>query len=242
MLGVTLRGENMKDVIVFNGAHSLDFQDIRTHVIRIPEVSRRLREAQRIWDCATPEVFDFLNFLTSDDSVFMGNIRLKTLVASVVQIGLLDRYLKLNPMPEFFVGTASGDSALRYANGELSFEDLIEKSEAIHGKKAQTLSILGDGIPILAGMSLTEYSAFKKEADSYVSAMACEMDFMKLAKDLVEDLGVERFINIGPGNVLINRKNMDPVLEEAQVLESIDLDPMLSWFWSSLSELKATAS
>jgi hypothetical protein len=48
------------------------------------------------------------------------------------------------------------------------------------------------------------------------------------------DYGVRRFVNFGPGNLLFSNLEGDLRLADIQVLESIDLDPMLSWFWQGL--------
>ena len=38
------------DAVVFGGASSIDFTEVRTALRRIPEVSARIREAQLAWD------------------------------------------------------------------------------------------------------------------------------------------------------------------------------------------------
>ena len=45
-----------------------------------------------------------------------------------------------------------------------------------------------------------------------------------------------KVINIGPGNLLISRTHEDLILEQITIVESIDIDPMLSWFWPSLKQ------
>src|SRR3954468_7812438 len=102
----------MRDALVFNGASNLDFQDIRTNVIRIPEVVVRIREAQKIWDSIATTSLDLANFIASEDAVFLGHIKLKSFATAVVQVGLLDRYLKTHALPEYLVGAVNGDSPL----------------------------------------------------------------------------------------------------------------------------------
>ena len=65
----------MRDALVFNGASNLDFQDIRSNVVRIPEVIARIREAQKLWDKLSTQALDLANFINSEDSVFLGAIR-----------------------------------------------------------------------------------------------------------------------------------------------------------------------
>src|SRR6185312_6535748 len=123
----------MRDALVFNGASNLDFQDIRTNVIRIPEVVMRIREAQQIWDSLATTSLDLANFIASEDSVFLGHIKLKAFATAVVQVGLLDRYLKSNKLPEYVVGTVNGDSPLLVALGKITFQEMVEQSSAVTG-------------------------------------------------------------------------------------------------------------
>ena len=54
--------------------------------------------------------------------------------------------------------------------------------------------------------------------------------------DLIEGEELRSLIMVGPGNSVFGKRILDLTDAEVQVLESIDLDPMLSWFWSNVSE------
>lgn len=229
----------MQDTIVFNGPSALDFQDIRTHVIRIPEVISRLRQAQEIWDRSGFPEFDLANFIASEDRIFLGNIRLKSLAAAVVQVGLYDRYIKHHRTPAFIIGNFNGDSAMKVVAGMISFEELVMQSNAFRvNKPIQTIQ-LADA-PLLAGISLTEYGILKKtvkdDKETFEKVEEASMEIDKIIDLLVDEYEVKKFINIGPGNTLLQKSPADFSLRDVQVLESIDLDPLLSWFWSNLKE------
>jgi hypothetical protein len=230
----------VRDLIVFNGANNLDFQDFRTNVIRIPEVVIRLREAQEIWDKLSPNPLDLTNFVASEDSVFLGNIRLKSFATAIVQIGLLDRYLKNHSLTEFVVGTVNGDSPLRVAIGEMTFHEMITSSAALtgHSTRAGLTPILGGELPILSGMQLAEYGVYKKDLarGTYQSIAMDLREVEKLVFSLVEEYEVKKIVMVGPGSNLFGKTTLDLSDRDVQVLESIDLDPMLSWFWSRLRE------
>lgn len=228
----------MSEAVVFQGLNALDFEEIRTSVVRIPEVTRRIMEAQRIWDSSEATHFDFFNFIASEDRVFMSNIRLKSLAAAVVQVGLFDRYLRYHQRPQVLVGNSNGDSALKVASGILTFEEMVSQSAALKLTRPSAPLQLADE-PVLSGISLTEYGAFQVGKDENDEAVMAEVtvdkiDPAKIVSTLVEELQVRRFVNIGPGNLLFSQLEEDLRMADIQVLESIDLDPMLSWFWSSL--------
>ena len=231
----------MIESVIFNGLNSLDFQDVRSNVTRIPEVIKRIREAQTLWDDNQDTHFDLLNFICSDNKTFYSNIHLKSLASAVVQVGLYDRYLRFQKKPEFLVGNYNGDSVLKVATGEMTFAELVIKSAAVLNSDLQiheAINKVPETEPILSGISLTEYAAFQwnDEQGAFLKVTEGQMDISGIIHTIVEDHQVRKIVNIGPGNSLVTRSNDDLILEEVQILESIDLDPMLSWFWTSMRD------
>jgi hypothetical protein len=228
----------MSDALVFNGACNLDFQEIRTNVIRIPEVIARIREAQKIWDTLAVTSLDLANFIASEDAVFLGHIKLKSFATAVVQVGLLDRYLKSNRLPEFVLGTINGDSALLVALGKVSFLELVAESSALTGTagRPQPEASGGFELPVLAGVQLCEYGIYRRnEKGEYLRQMSDSREIERMLVELVDQYDVKKLLMIGPGNSIF-KKILDLTSRDVQVLESIDMDPMLSWFWSHLKE------
>lgn len=230
----------MRDAVLFNGANALDFQDIRTNVIRIPEVITRIRQAQKIWEQNHSDGFDLANFIGSDDRIFMGNIKLKNLAACVVQVGLLDRLMKIRKRPGFLVGPQNGDSPLLVAAGLMTFEDMVRGSQALKVLRPTAPVQLAPQTPVLSGVSLTEYAAYQWTPDAdgggYQMCETPMMELPKVIRRLIDENEVKQFVNIGPGNLLLNRFEPEYELLDLQVLESIDLDPMLNWFWPQMRE------
>ncbi len=229
----------MRDALVFNGASNLDFQDIRTNVIRIPEVVMRIREAQGIWDKVSPTPLDLANFIGSEDDVFLSHIKLKSFATAVVQVGLLDRYLRNHKMPEYVVGAINGDSPMRVAMGQVTFLEMVTESLATNSAKPRTpvapASALG--LPILAGVQLVEYAVFCRGPEGdYLRQNTDVREVERMIVDLVDQYEVNKLVMVGPGSSVSGKKVLDLTSRDVQVLESIDLDPMLSWFWSNLRE------
>lgn len=244
----------MSDAIVFNGLNSLDFLEVRRNVCRIPEVISRIRQAQEYVEKNSTLDLDFLNFIGSEDKTFLNHIRHKSLAACIVQVGLHDRYLRYHKEPKFMIGNINGDSALRVACGALSFEAMIKMSAAFaesegagEPRGGEVVSLQAGSEPVLSGFSLTEYAVFLRAdgvEDSSPELQApyakIEMDQLSVTKivhTLVDEYALGQIVNIGPGNLLVARTGEDLVLDQIAILESIDLDPMLSWFWP---ELKAS--
>jgi hypothetical protein len=227
----------MREALVFNGASNLDFQDIRTNVIRIPEVVQRIREAQSIWDKIPTTPLDLANFIGSEDEVFLSHIKLKSFATAVVQVGLLDRYLKSHKMPEFVLGAINGDSPMKVAMGQITFAELVSDSLAANQPKPRVPVANALDLPLLAGVQLVEYAIFVRSAEGGYTRKETEVrELERMIVDLVDEDEVNKLVMVGPGNSVSGKKILDLTSRDVQVLESIDLDPMLSWFWSNLKQ------
>jgi hypothetical protein len=237
----------MREALVFNPKSVLDYHDIRANVARIPEVVGRLREAQSIWDTISPKSLDWVNFLAADDTAFLSHIRLKNLISAVVQVGLVDRFLKLYPLPEFVVGAVNGDSALQVSLGLLSFFDLLAESPAAGlstlpaspSKGMPKAANVPCGLPVLAGVQIVEFGIYQRTGQGEYQRLAVESrDLGAMLLDLVDQHKVGRVISVGPGisNCTTARANLKA--HEVTVVESITLDARLSWFWGNLKDTR----
>lgn len=117
--------------VIFAGRSGLDFLELRLGVVRIPEVSRRIREAQNLLDQTEYERIDLFNAIVADDDAFNRNIKMKSLLAAIVQVGLYDRYRRTQKQPDVLIGNSNGDSALMVCVGQMRFEDLVCQSSAL---------------------------------------------------------------------------------------------------------------
>ena len=231
----------MKNAIVFAGRNGLDFIELRAGVLRIPEVTLRIREAQRILDTTDLPKIDLFNVVSSEDEHFFRNIKLKSLLASIVQVGLFDRYVKNQRRPDYMVGNSNGDAAMMVAAGLMTFEQMVRQSQALGTLKPseRVVSLAVEPAPLLAGLSLTEFRALKATQTEiglkYAPVNEAAMEIKKSVGQLHTEQGVGRFINIGPASAL-RRSDYDMIGAEGEVesIDSIELDPMLGWFWSSV--------
>lgn len=235
-----------KRALVFAGRNGLDFIDLRMNVIRIPEVSLRIGHAQSIFDSMDLPRIDLMSLMTSEDEHFFRNIALKGLLAAIVQVGLFERYLRTQPKPEFLVGNTNGDSAMLVAAGRVSFEDMIKTSQAIATIRPaeQVHSLAVYPVPLLSGLSLTEYGAFEAKTNEqgvqgYEPLKNTSMELKKIISSLHTDNGVSLFVNVGPASLLRASDYRMVGTGDLESLDSIELDPMLTWFWRDLETLRS---
>ncbi len=276
----------MGDVLLFSEKNSLDFEDVRQGVIRIPEVAVKLDEAQDIWDTKLAGDMHFRQLLCSDDETYFSNPAARALVLSVVQYGLYERFVKRLGHPEFLVGNLKGDSVLRTCVGERTFSEMITLSEAykeasdekeksmaemamapVEKKKSSktptAFTTANSGLPtgglpglvgglsgglVLQGKQLPIYHAYRGEPQYQMDDAGNAGIILKwsacvspsgsceaILDKLIHEYGATRVVSVGPGNSdsyvhFLQKKSK----EQFQSIESIDADPMLSWFWSNM--------
>lgn len=279
---------------IFAGENGLDFLELRLGVIRIPEVSRRVREAQSIVDSLPVEPIDLFCFLESPDDVFFKNNELKTLLSAIVQVGLFDRYTQTSGMPSALMGKLQETSALLVCSGQKEFRDLVESSAAVK-KLAPKLHIVTE---FEADTEVVASALASKGFESAATKMACELpvsgyylplepiatkdesaavtdetfqvffrtdlsalderaqlksfepgpqttEIKKLLIDLIEHQQVFHFVNIGPGDLFepVFYKELSYMLgvPDITMINSVDLDPMLNWFWRDMQPFAAVS-
>lgn len=237
-----------KRAVVFAGRNGLDFIEFREGVLRIPEVTARLRQAQSILDGLEIPHVDLFATLNSDDEEFFRNIQMKSLVAAVVQIGLYDRFLRTQKSPDFMIGNSNGDSALLVCAGLVTFEQMILESKAVTSMKPTVsdvvVQLVASPMPLLSGVSLTEYCALQATTTEQgqteftpvkeVSESAT-MEVRRIVTTLHENFGVVNFVNVGPAAAVRANEYRMMGAGDAESVDSIELDPMLTWFWRTMN-------
>jgi len=224
----------MNKSIIFSGLHSLDFSDIRHNVIRIPEVIAKIKQASELSNSLGENACfkeDFFTTLASDNATYSKNIKLKSTLNCIVQLGLYDRYVNKFKAPNFLLGDINGDSALNIVIGRKSFQSLFE----IDGSNINTqspISLISE--PLLSGVTMSLHQSFKLTDEKFVETGEAKKELGLLVKELIEEHKVRQVIDIGPGSGWVNAKTFDHSLYDVQILESIDIDPMLSWFWPQI--------
>ncbi|OFZ10946.1 MAG: hypothetical protein A2Z20_08840 [Bdellovibrionales bacterium RBG_16_40_8] len=230
----------MESALFFGDQNSLDFFDIRAGALRIPEVGLRLEEAQEIWDKNCGRAFSFQHFLCSDDTTFFKNINLKSLSLAVIQLGLYDRYIRIFQEPRYLAGNTQNDSALLVATREITFSELITNSQACHlVRPLAPLQVISE--VVLDGRRLPRYKIMQrvegKDDRIYRIVGSNEMSLPNALRQLIKSHMVQKIIHIGPGIM-----DKSSIIDDVVISESIDIDPMLGWFWSSLRSIESHVS
>lgn len=219
--------------LLFSGRRGLEDQEVRHSVLRIPEVSRKLKQAQYLLDSLSEENNhrDLISYILSPDDDFNSQQTLKSLVSAVVQMGLFDRYVKYRHRPTFLVGRINGCSAIKVCADKQSFEDFIFESEYI--SETVNIATLVPQKTKLTGLVLEEYGVYKwNAAGEYLDVETDTKEAAKIIEDLSVDHDLHQCIHVGPCFDFriqeFEKKGLD-----ISSMNSIDLDPILNSFWKS---------
>src|SRR6185312_11369799 len=136
--------------------------------------------------------------------------RLKSFASAVVQVGLLDRYLKSHDLGEFMIGAINGDSPLKVALGIVSFEQMVSDSALASGTRLMAVpngASAGD-LPVLAGVQLAEYAVYRRdEQGCYLRLNVDTREAEKMILGLVDDFEVRKLVMVGPGNSVFGKSS-----------------------------------
>jgi hypothetical protein len=235
------KGEGMERAIVLGEGKGLDFFDIRASIVRIPEVSLTIKEAQKTLDELGVEHVDLMSTVLSEDEVFHRRLDLKRLILSIIQVGLFSRYKKNNGSWKYIIGRASGCTALPVCAGEKSLNEMISASAVVQNGtviSVDTSNSSQEGTVLCSGVAADQYEVVKIECEGRESQLTRpsveSKDLWNVASQLNESFGVQQFVHIGPGEIDFEKESILNLRERAQLLDCIEIDPMLGWFWSGV--------
>ena len=222
--------------VVFAGQNALDQSEIRLGVLRIPEVTQALRDSQAAIEKFGVTNIDLRAAMLVDDRDYSANPRLRSLLTAIVQVGLYERWNKTQPKPNYLIGHSNLDSPLQFAAGRKGLEDIIRDSALLNRKPLGAFMAQSVSTPILGGVELVEYeiSILNHSTRQYICIRSHEMDALRLFSYMADQLPIDEIVNIGPGCPLFSNYNKILAEKKIKISDSINLDPMLDWFWTSI--------
>jgi acyl transferase domain-containing protein len=215
----------MNSVLVFTGRSAVDVESFRWQVLRVPEVSNALKEAQATLDNCLRGSLDLVSLMQTENKQFLSSGLWRSLVSQVVQIGLYRRYQKIYSQPRFLVGEVTGSSAFAVCIGKVSMaEAAIAFAEELNKKEEQLK--MAD---VLIGHSLESASVYERVDSSY-RALIEDKQVLELLEAVNKDYLLDQVITLGSAQSL----GVNDSLSELGIVESVAMDPLLSWLWPYL--------
>lgn len=222
---------------------SFIFPAIRQNLIRIPEVLLRLKEAETLLNQFNDnQTIDMIKLMQSQwlatgkthnqsikhlqidtiaQSAELLNFQHKLqLIASYVsQVGLFDRYIKLNSYPEFILYNTQCCQAALASVKKYPIKKMIKN---ILQNKWQTET----------NKDLDTYVVLKRKNGQYIQQQKIShSDFKFQFEAFALTANLKAFVHLGPGQSM---QIAFSKLSAAQFteLETISTDPLLNWFWT----------
>lgn len=238
----------MSKVILFSGNETLHSLETRAAMLRIPEVSARLRSAQPYMDALSSRAPLLVSYMLVENEWFDRESELQSILVALVQLGLLDRFTKTNQLPKYFIGPRGNDSVLKLVNGASGIGDWLintswsQKQRALQNESAQPIhhshvlpigASAASGASLSRGISQTELELISVHSQDGVmrsESLLTSADVCQMIRHLSEKEGVNQIINVGPSHALTDRIQGSPLRETLRIVDSIELDPLLTWF------------
>ena len=210
----------MNSVLVFTGRSAIDGADFRWQLLRVPEVSKVLKEAQLTLDECLTNAKDLVAFIQQDNNDYLAGGLWRELCAQLVQIGLYRRYQKLYTKPRFIIGDASPVSAAPVCLGQQSLPELIFSFMAEVVKKEEE----AQSRDFLVGQKLETSKVYENKSNEFV-VLSEGKSTIALLDVILKDYLLDQVITLGAAAGLGTSES----LSELGVVESVVMDPLLSW-------------
>ena len=214
------------ETLIFAARNGLDSQQMRSTVIRIPEVSIRIRAAQFCLEKMGIGNVDLCSLFYVDTEKFIAKPILREFVGVVVQLGLLDRYLRHHAMPDIVIGDKTALMCAKIAMNRMKFFELVERFlTKLSRPHLSLLSVEKDSL---------DFEVYERQAKKIfkpIEGLEVGKDLNVIIESLALNRSVRRFIFVGPGyGELSHLAEKKWVWQNVEFLETMDLDPMMSYF------------
>jgi hypothetical protein len=210
----------MNSVLVFAGRSAVDNESLRWQILRVPEVTQVLREAQQVIDVCGGESKDLVSFLQSDNKAYLSGGLWRELSSQLIQIGLYRRYKKFYSNTRFLIGEAGAVSALKVCVQQASIADLIvafneQTSARVENEKCTEF---------LVGHALETSRVFEEKGQVY-EMISEGKDTLGLIDFVAKDFLIDQVITFGTIG------GIETVLSthDLGMMESVVMDPLLGW-------------
>jgi hypothetical protein len=210
----------MNSVLVFTGRSAIDGVDFRWQLLRVPEVSKVLKEAQQAIDVCMPEAIDLVSFIQMENREYLAGGLWRELCSQLIQIGLYRRYQKNNIKPRFIIGDAGPLSATPVCLALISIPDLIHSFMEEMVKKEEEAQCKD----FLVGQKLETSRVYENRNEEFC-VFSEGKGTLALLDGIMKDYLVDQVITLGSADYLGASENM----ADMGVVESVVMDPLLSW-------------
>lgn len=216
----------MAKSVLLTEIDALNRLHVRRDVARIPEVSLRIREAQTIADSIYGDQSPLLiQTMLKEDQDFKSSGKLSTILWAAGQLGLWDRFLKTQRVPRYVICKSENIGLVKVMNSELRFHDWVTSLVQNSGAAAWDVSAEEANSYLIIELRKDE-----KEVAPVSEIKFSASDLASCVQFALDEFKVSQCVRVG-FETETNDLSVDlPFRERFDIVNSIDLDPLLTWF------------
>lgn len=239
----------MKTAVVFAGKTGIDFESIRWSSLRIPEVSQVFREAQSVIDQNYLSRPDLSLVMNSDTDQFRKSAELRDLCQALVQLAMYKRFSKSKGRPDYLIASKGERAILPVVLGEKTLLQLVREflgeentnsaEDADEARVQKTAEPAADfAATLIKGQDPVSYALYQKSDLTFKEMPLPLQDAWTGIVEVVEYQGVRQVVQIAPHFELEFQKSKDRHMLSFDLIDSVEVDPHLSWFFQNKSQVK----
>lgn len=220
-----------KALLLFSPVTVLHDEKIRRATLRIPEVTVILRTAQSFFDRFSAKEVDLINTAGAPNEDFLAHPHLKLLIASLLQWGLYQRLTQRTSHTfDWILGEGGAHSVMNLVLERQTFSEFLWQSPALEPHSSESKDLPRSLLPEAVFQIFRR--AEKEGQTLYRELGESSTDRWELVESCISKFGAERVVTVGPAVDFSEGLLRQRRLMEFDLVESVELDPQLHWFWS----------
>ncbi len=216
---------------IFGDVSFVDDESLRQALLRIPEVSSKVRDVQKVIDAQLEQSFDLFSFLSAVESLKFGNSPLKKLYQLCVELGILERlHRRSSGGVPWIVGVHGADRALSILTGEKTLSEVV--LNIMQESPNRHLNLVSP-----TGVQVEVFTAFRKLEDRmlYVPTEISYETVTQVVEVLLDQEELKNFVGLSfTAGLLEKFRDLDR--EDVTYTDVLEQDPWLGWFWDSIRD------
>lgn len=104
------------------GLRGFESEELRVNLCRIPQVSMRIREAQKALEAVKIKDIDLMSYINSNEKFFTLSREFRSFIISIISLGVCDKHSASHPTPHQMLMNDNLELLVDYLNSEIFSE------------------------------------------------------------------------------------------------------------------------
>ncbi len=209
------------------GLRGFESEAVRVNLCRIPQVSIKIREAQKHLETAKIKGLDLMSFISSNDKFFSLSREFRSFIISIISMGVCEKFSTQRSLPQQMLMNDNLELLVDYVNGDVFSNKKNPKLMETFCRQLARKNILArvphkETNPISYALFTSHARWLKKEEAQYGL-------FFQFLTQAVRENGVTEVIYFGTANEEFRglQKLVSDSWPNVKVIVSVDIDESL---------------